>query len=240
MLAMNTASSNTAVLQCELQAGVVTLTLNRPEKRNAINNDLARALLKALQQAEADDATRCVVLRGNGLAFCAGRDVSEAPTEADLQLTQDVAQAIVRCRKPVVAAVHGWTVGAGLEWMLDADIAIAADTARFKLPEASLGVFVTGGISALLPAAVGLARAKAMLLLGEEFSADQALTWGLVWAVVPQADLYASAMRQAIRLAGLDPQVVGRFKRVLNEVGGAGFDHAIALESTMQRELMAR
>jgi len=240
MVAMNTASPNTAPLQSALQDGVLTLTLNRPEKRNAINNDLARALLAELRHADASDVVRCVVLRGNGLAFCAGRDVSDAPTNDDLQLTQDVARAIVRCRKPVVAAVHGWTVGAGLEWMLDADIVVAAEGTRFKLPEAALGVFVTGGISALLPAAVGLARAKAMLLLGEEFSAAQALAWGLVWAVVPQADLYASAMRHAHYLAGLDPQVVGRFKRVLNEVGGAGFDHAIAQESAMQRELMER
>jgi 2-(1,2-epoxy-1,2-dihydrophenyl)acetyl-CoA isomerase len=124
--------------------------------------------------------------------------------------------------------------------MLDADIVIAAENTRFKLPEASLGVFVTGGISALLPAAVGLARAKAMLLLGEEFSAAQALAWGLVWAAVPLDDLHATTLRHAHHLAGLDPQVVWRFKRVLNEVGGAGFDRAIALESVMQRELMAR
>jgi len=237
---LNTATLGTVTLQSELQAGVLTLTLHRPEKRNAINNDLARALLAALQQADTDEAIRCVLLRGNGLAFCAGRDVSEAPTEDDLKLTQQVACALVRCVKPVVAAVHGWTVGAGLEWMLDADIVIAADTTRFKLPEASLGVFVTGGISALLPAAVGLVRAKAMLLLGEEFSAAQAHAWGLVWAVVPPEELRATALRHAQHLAGLDPQVVGRFKRVLNTVGLTGFDHAIATESAMQRELMAR
>jgi 2-(1,2-epoxy-1,2-dihydrophenyl)acetyl-CoA isomerase len=240
MGAMNSATLNTVTLLSEFQAGVLTLTLNRPEKRNAIHNELARALLAALQQADGDASIRCVVLRGNGLAFCAGRDVSEAPTEDDLELTQQVAQAIVHCAKPVIAAVHGWTVGAGLEWMLDADIVIAADSTRFKLPEASLGVFVTGGISALLPAAVGLARAKAMMLLGEEFSAVQAHAWGLVWAVVSPEELYPTALRHAQYLAALDPQVVRGFKRVLNAVGVAGFDHAIATESAMQRELMAR
>ena len=236
---MNIPTLATAALQSELQAGVLTLTLNRPEKRNAINNDLARALLAALQHAEADTAVRCVVLRGNGLAFCAGRDVSEAPTEDDLELTQQVAQAIVRCSKPVVAAVHGWVVGAGLEWMLDADIVVAADTARFKLPEASLGVFVTGGISAILPAIAGVSRAKAMMLLGEEFGAAQAHAWGLVWAVVSLDSLQDEARRCAQRLACLDASVVGHFKRVLNQVGLPAFEQAIQEETSVQRSLQA-
>jgi 2-(1,2-epoxy-1,2-dihydrophenyl)acetyl-CoA isomerase len=230
---------NTATLQSEFQAGVLTLTLNRPEKRNAINNDLARALLAALQQADGDEAVRCVVLRGNGLAFCAGRDVSETPTEDDLVLTQQVAQAIVRCRKPVVAAVHGWVVGAGLEWMLNADIVVASDTARFKLPEASLGVFVTGGISAILPAIAGVSRAKAMMLLGEEFGAAQAHAWGLVWAVVAQDRLQDEAQRCALRLASLDAGVAGHFKRVLNQVGLPAFELAIQEETAVQRSLQA-
>ena len=236
---MNIPTLATAALQSELQAGVLTLTLNRPEKRNAINNDLARALLAALQHADADTAVRCVVLRGNGLAFCAGRDVSEAPTEDDLVLTQQVAQAIVRCSKPVVAAVHGWVVGAGLEWVLDADIVVAADTARFKLPEASLGVFVTGGISAILPAIAGVSRAKAMMLLGEEFGAAQAHAWGLVWAVVSPDSLQDEARRCALRLASLDASVVGHFKRVLNQVGLPAFEQAIQEETSVQRSLQA-
>jgi 2-(1,2-epoxy-1,2-dihydrophenyl)acetyl-CoA isomerase len=236
---MNIPTLATAALQSELQAGVLTLTLNRPEKRNAINNDLARALLAALQHAEADTAVRCVVLRGNGLAFCAGRDVSEAPTEDDLVLTQQVAQAIVRCSKPVVAAVHGWVVGAGLEWMLDADIVVATDTARFKLPEASLGVFVTGGISAILPAIAGVSRAKALMLLGEEFGAAQAHAWGLVWAVVSPDSLQDEARRCAQRLASMDASVVGHFKRVLNQVGLPAFEQAIQEEASVQRSLQA-
>ncbi len=229
-----------APLQHQLLDGVLTLTLNRPHKRNAINNDLARALLAALQQADTDTATRAVLLCGNGLAFCAGRDVSEPPSEDDLELTQQVACALVACRKPVVVAVHGWVVGAGLEWMLDADIVIAADNARFKLPEASLGVFVTGGISALLPAVVGLNRAKALMLLGEEFSAAQAEAWGLVWKVVPAEELPVTALQTAQRLAALDPTVVAHFKRVFNTVGAPGFAEAIQRETEVQRALMAR
>lgn len=228
------------LLLTAVQDGVLRLRLNRPEKLNAINNDLARALRDALGLADVSPDVRAVLLQGNGRAFCAGRDVSQPPTDDDLELTQQVSSAIVHCTKPVVAAVQGWVVGAGLEWMLDADITIAARSARFRFPEASLGVFVTGGVSAILPAVVGLQRAKALLLLGEEFSATDAQAWGLVWSVVDDDALEAQALRVARRLAAIAPAVAARFKRVLNAVGLAEFDHAIGLESGMQRELMQR
>ncbi|MBQ0959326.1 enoyl-CoA hydratase/isomerase family protein [Ideonella sp. 4Y11] len=226
-------------LLCAVADGVMTLTLNRPDKLNAIDNPLAQALLQALRAAAADPAVRVLVLQGAGRAFCAGRDVSAAPTEDDLVLVQAVSQAIVQQPQPVVAAVHGWTVGAGLEWMLDADIAVAADSARFKLPEASLGVFVTGGLSATLPASAGLARAKALMLLGEAFTAAEAQSWGLVWQVVPAEQLAAQAHTVAARLAALQPGVAGRFKKVLHQIGLASFAQAIALESEAQRAMSA-
>lgn len=217
--------------------GVRTLTLNRPRKLNAITAALAEDLWRALEQADSDPFVKVVLLRGEGRAFCAGRDLGAAPSEAELDGVQRVAATIVGCRKPVVAAVHGWVVGAGLEWMLDADIVIAARGARFKLPEASLGVFVTGGLVATLPAATGLARAKALMLLGEEFSAEQALGWGLVWKTVDDDELGAASADIARRLAALDSDVVARYKRVLNEIGLARFGQAIECETAHQREL---
>ena len=104
-------------------------------------------------------------------------------------------------------------------------------------PEIGLGVFVTGGITRTLPAYAGLARAKGLLLLGEEFSADDAGRWGLVWSVVDDDRLDAETARLAARLAGFDPAAVGRFKRVLNALNLAAFDEALALESRMQTEL---
>ena len=217
--------------------GVMTLSLNRPDKLNAIDNDVARALLAAISTAAHDPAVRVLLLRGEGRAFCAGRDVSAPPTDDDLVLVQAVSSALVTLPKPVVAAVHGWTVGAGFEWMLNADVVLAAQGCRFKLPEASLGVFVTGGLTATLPASVGLARAKALMLLGEEFSAAQALAWGLVWQVVPDGDLQAASQQVCARLAALQPKVAGTFKRVLNNIGLAQFQHAIELENEAQRML---
>jgi 2-(1,2-epoxy-1,2-dihydrophenyl)acetyl-CoA isomerase len=220
-----------------LDNGVLTLTLNRPAKLNAIDNALATALLDALQAASDNAEVRVIRLRGNGRAFCAGRDVSAPPTERDLELVQGVAVAIVRHPKPVVAAVHGWTVGAGFEWAMDADVVVAADDARFKLPEASIGVFVTGGLVATLPAMAGLSRAKAMMLFGEEFGARQAVEWGLAHRAVPSNELEECSMAACQRLAALDPAVVAHYKRVLNSVGLDRFDRAIEEESNATRRL---
>jgi len=226
-----------STLLVDLSDGVMTLTLNRPEKLNAIDNGLAQALLETIESAAADSAVRALRVRGNGRAFCAGRDVTEAPSERDLVLVQAVATALVRLDKAVLFAVHGWTVGAGLEWMLNADIVVAAAGSRFKLPEASLGVFVTGGLSATLPAYAGLSRAKALTLLGDEFTPEQACAWGLVWQVVDLADLETVSVQLAKRLAALQPAVVRHFKRVFNEVGLMNFDRAVQLENEAQRSL---
>lgn len=228
---------STGKVLVEVRDGIMTVTLNRPEKLNAINNEMARELLDALAAAARDVQVRVMLLRGAGRAFCAGRDVSAAPSEDDLVLVQAVASAIVALPKPVVAAVHGWTVGAGLEWMLDADLVVAGQGSRFKLPEAALGVFVTGGLTATLPSYTGLARAKGLMLLGEEFWAAQAQTWGLVWQVAPDGEVQAAARAVAARLAQLAPEVVGTFKRVLNEIGLGSFQRALAAESEAQRQL---
>lgn len=219
--------------------GVLTLTLHRPEKLNAIDLALSHALLEALEAAAQDPSVRVVVLKGAGRAFCAGRDVSAPPSQDDLVSVQAVSQALVQLPQPVMAVVHGWTVGAGLEWMLNADVVLAASSARFKLPEASLGVFVTGGLSATLTAYGGLARAKALMLFGEAFSPEQAQAWGLIWRVVSPAELDAESDRMASQLAALEPEVARRYKRVLNEIGLDSFNRAIELENEAQRALQA-
>jgi 2-(1,2-epoxy-1,2-dihydrophenyl)acetyl-CoA isomerase len=230
---------NAPKLLVDIRDDIMTVSLNRPEKLNAIDSELARALLDAIGSAAQDDAVRVLLLRGGGRAFCAGRDVTNPPTEEELVLVQAVSKALFALPKPVVAATHGWTVGAGFEWMLNADFVVAAQSSRFRLPEASIGVFVTGGLTATLPAYAGLARAKALMVLGEEFSPAQAQAWGLIWQTVPDGELESAASRIAIHLASLKPEVVGQFKRVLNEVGLPHFAHAIELENAAQRALGA-
>lgn len=221
-------------------AGVLTLVLNRPHKLNAVDNDLASQLQKSLAAAATDASVKAIRFMGSGRAFCAGRDVSKAPTEKDLEWVQSVATSIVGNPKPIIAAVHGWTIGAGFEWMLNADIVYASEDAKFKLPEASLGVFVTGGLVATLPAAIGLTRAKALMLLGEEFTAQQAADWGLVYRVVPTDELNAVTLDACRRLAELKPSVAMQFKRVANLFGLDNFDRAIKEESQVHRNLEGR
>lgn len=220
--------------------GVLTLSLNRPERLNAIDEAMATLLLDALREADRDDDVRCLVLRGNGRAFCSGRDVTTPETREILELVQAVSLAMVECRKPIVFAVHGWVVGAGLEWMLDGDVTIAARGTRFRLPEIEIGVFPTGGITAMLPHVAGLVRAKGMLMLGNAFAAEQAMQWGVIWSVVDDDALDNEAMNVARRLAGFDPEVVRRFKRVLNGLALGQFNDAIAAETRMQLELQER
>lgn len=227
-------------LLTERTDSVLTLVLNRPTKLNAIDNDLAGSLHEALQAAASDHSVRVVRIRGNGRAFCAGRDIASPPTDKDLELVQAVTKAIVGNPKPVVAAVHGWTVGAGLEWMMNADVVYAAEGARFKLPEAEIGVFVTGGLVATLPASVGLHRAKALMLLGEEFGAQQAVEWGIAAAAPPLAELDAVSLSACRRLAALRPSVAAQFKRVLNLFGLERFEAAVQEESDVQRLLSHR
>ena len=161
------------------------------------------------------------------------------PTDEDLTLVQAVSQALVRLPQPVVFSVHGWTVGAGLEWMLDGDIALAAQGTRLRLPEAAIGVFVTGGLSATLVASAGLARAKALTLLGEPFTAAQAQAWGLVWEVVPDEQLEARAQAVCAQIAALRPEVAAAFKRVFNRIGLPAFDAAIEQENAVTRALVS-
>ena len=130
-------------LLLDRDGGVLTLTLNRPDKLNAIHNPLADALLDALRSAASDPAVRAIRLRGHGRAFCAGRDVSAAPTERDLELVQAVARAIVTHRCPVIAAVHGWTVGAGFEYGITKNVTLKAEYLYVDLGSANIANDVT-------------------------------------------------------------------------------------------------
>ena len=197
--------------------GVLELRLNRPQRLNALTLEGTRELLAAIRQAHEDDAVRAILLTGEGRGFCAGKDRDDPATSEFADSLQQLAQALMEGSKPVVAAVHGWAVGAGLELLLNCDIVVAAQSARFMLPEITIGLFGTGGIHALLPRAVGLAKAKGVLMLGQEFSAQQADAWGLVWSVVDDESLASSALAVARRLAGSDPAVLGHIKSLLHQ-----------------------
>lgn len=223
----------------ELSDGLCTITLNRPDRLNAINPELLAELKAALERANADPKTGAIVLRGAGRAFCAGDDLkefdrhagTEAETRAYVEAIQDITRAMVLGDKMVIAAVHGWAVGGGLEWMINCDLAVLAEGTRCFFPEVSLGLFVTGGVTALLPATVGLLKTREMILFGERFDAAQALEMGLAWKVVPEAQVFTEAEAAARRIMALPAHSVAALKQVLARAPGHGLEAAMALET---------
>lgn len=219
--------------------GVRVVTLNRPQRLNAITGELLEDLIAALQAADRDSAIHAVVLTGAGRTFCAGDDLKEfgsqatdeASTRAYIERIQDVTRAMLLGDTPVVGAVRGWAVGGGLEWVINCDFAIAAEGTRFFFPEISLGVFVTGGVTELLPRLVGLQRARELIMLGERFDAGQAREWGLLSKVVPDTELMPEALALARRIAALPTGPVRDLRRILARRSGGGLEAAMAAET---------
>jgi enoyl-CoA hydratase/carnithine racemase len=219
--------------------GVRVVTLNRPHRLNAIVPELLEELIAALGAADRDPAVRAIVLTGAGRAFCSGDDLKEFAAEAKdaaaarayIERIQDVTRAMVLGDTPVVGAIRGWAVGGGLEWVINCDFALAAKGTRFFFPEVGWGMFVTGGVTALLPRLVGLQRARELMLLGERFDAAQAHEWGLVWRVVPEEDLLPQALALAHRIAALPSGPVRDLRRILAGPGHAGLQAAMAAET---------
>lgn len=198
------------LLLIEMRGEIVRLTLNRPEKLNALNYALIDALLAALDRLETDPSVRAIILTGAGRAFSAGGDIPEFAesvargTDEALQKFlargQRLTARIEGYAKPVIAAVNGLAFGGGCEITEAAPLSIAAETARFAKPEILLGMPPTFGGTQRLPRLAGRKRAMQLLLTGETFSAARALEIGLVNAVVPDADLQAAAEDLATRI----------------------------------------
>lgn len=218
--------------------GVRRLLLNRPERMNAMNRQLILDVTRAFDDANADAATRVIVFSGAGRAFCAGDDRHEhahpatrAEANEFVGLIQDATRAIVLGEKPVVGAINGWAVGGGFEWAINCDFPIWAQSARGFFPEVSLNLFVTGGVTALLPALVGLSKAREMLFLGERYDAPALQDMGVAWRVVADEQLLAAAQETALRLARLPTLSLRALKRVLRQTSSAEFEQAMQLET---------
>lgn len=226
------------VLVEDVAEGVRQLTLNRPHRLNAIVAELLDDLLAALGAAESDPAVRAIMLTGAGRAFCSGDDLKEFAAQSSAgtarafaERLQDVTRALIFGEKPVIGAIRGWAVGGGLEWVVNCDLAIAAEGTRFFFPETSHGMFVTGGASVLLPRMVGLARARALIMLGERFDAAEAQRLGLIWKVVPEAELAAEALTTASRIAALPQGPVRALKHALARIGREEIEACLTLET---------
>jgi len=222
------------------EGAVCVVTLNRPERLNAINVDLLADLNAALEAAMADDEVGAVVLTGAGRAFCAGddlidqedmRDWPEERVRGFAESIQDVTRHIMYGPAPVIAAVHGWAVGGAFSWPINADFAIWAEDARAFFPELRYGLFVSGGVTHLLPAFVGRAKAAEMLYLGHKYGARELAECGLAHAIVPGGDLMPAALRLAEEVAALAPAARRAMKASLNQIERAELDEAMARET---------
>jgi enoyl-CoA hydratase len=197
------------------------ITLNRPEKLNAINGAVHRGILAALERAASDDAIRAVVIRGNGRAFSAGGDLVAVAAGEDVGHPVVLGQAIWNLAKPVIAAVHGYCLGQACEVAGVCDLTVAARSTTFGEVEINYG---WGPPLPVMPFALGLKRAKEVLLLGEMFDAEFAMMIGLVNRVVDDNGLDAEVARIANRIADLKPEAVAANKMLVNSrYESAGF-----------------
>lgn len=225
------------MIVAQIDGAVRVITLSRPDKLNALTMAMTIDLLREIRAAMGEPAVRVLLLHGAGASFCAGKDKSEPGTPVFAALLQSIAETLMDGPKPVVAAVQGWVVGAGLELMLNADISVAARTARFQLPETRIGLLGTGAVSATLPAAIGLPRAKAMLMLGRELDAEQAERWGLVNERVDADSALTAALAMAQDLAQREPAVLAQTKRLLNRAAIGMVTEALARETAAHEQL---
>lgn len=225
--------------------GLATVTLNRPDRLNAISPALADDLHAALTSVTRSSAVSAVVLTGAGTrAFCAGDDLHESHvgSEADIRrlvgVIQDITRLILFGDKPVVAAVNGWAVGGGLEWVMNCDLSVWAETARGFMPEVGLGLGVTGGVTSLLPRLVGWQRARALFFLGEKHSARDFLALGIAHAVVPDDQVVPEARALATKLGAQPKLALAGLKRAINEVHRDEIERAMAAETETIVRLM--
>jgi enoyl-CoA hydratase len=220
------------------QAGVTLIRLNRPEALNALNSQLLAELSSALDDAEADEAVRCVVLTGSDRAFAAGADIKEMSDKSYAQMFLSnffgaAGQRVERFRKPVIAAVAGYALGGGCELAMLCDFIIAAETAKFGQPEINLGVMPGIGGTQRLPRAVGKAKAMDMVLTARMMDAAEAERAGLVSRIVPADKLLDEALAAAGKIAGQSPLAVMMNKELVN----AAFETTLAAGVSMERRL---
>ena len=222
----------------ETDGHVGIITINRPEKLNAMTPEMARALVAAVEACNGDDAIRCVILTGAGeRAFCAGSDIrtlDDYETPWAFRNRPDYCDAIRALLKPSIAAVNGYALGGGLETAMACDIRIASDTASFAAPEVKLGWIGGGGMAANLAHAVGPSNAALMIMTGDPIDAATAERWGLVSRVVPQAELLAEAKKIATAIAARAPIAAETAKLNLRAAWDLTLADAIAYERDLQ------
>jgi enoyl-CoA hydratase len=222
-----------------VDGGVRHVQLDRPDRLNAVSDELYADLEPALEAVASDDGARVLLLSGAGRAFCAGADLkahahrerTASERRAYVWAGQRVCRLLQTMPVPVVAAVQGHAIGAGAEMALSCDVVLAAEDLQLAFPEVGLGTFVGGGVSQRLPMLAGHLRARQLLLLGRRLSGVEAVEWGLATESVPPDRLAARAREVAGQLAELPAISVRLMKQVLGRAGHLSLDEALVLEA---------
>ena len=228
------------ILRATPRPGVLLLTLNRPEKRNALNVEMLGALAAALEEAGADDGVRCAVLAGDARAFCAGTDIAEMAA-GGLALLESAARAgawtvIERFPKPLLAAVAGLAFGGGHELAMLCDIVIAGEAARFAQPEINIGILPGDGATQRIPRTAGKSLAMKLVLSGAPIDAATALAAGLVAEVVPDDETLDRALDLAASIAEKSPIAL----RLAKEAVLAAYETNLAAGLNEEHRILAR
>ena len=251
-------------LLSSLQGNTLTLSLNNPQKANAFNQKMIEELQDALQNAEKDENIRCILITGAGSSFSAGQDISEMEqvqkTEISYQehLRETYNPLILQIReieKPIIAAINGTVAGAGLGIALACDLRIASEDARFTVGFNGIGLVPDSGVSLLLPALIGLARATEATFSNIPIPARDALAWGMVNRLVPAEDLLPTAQQIATMLAMGPVKTFGATKKAFNrailpnlrdvleyegelqEIAGKSEEHKIGVKAFLKKEI---
>ena len=220
-------------LRIESKGAIRILTLNRPEKRNALDTALSRALLEALRAADGDETVRCVVLTGAGQAFCAGADLAEfkglrdpQAAERRAELTMQLHLAFSKLVTPVVTAINGPAMGGGAGLAIAGDLAVMASSAKLGYPETKHGI-VAAIVMANLVRQVGRKAAFELVALGEPIDAKRAAALGMVNRVVPRASLMKAALALAAQLAAVSRPAMAQTKQLFHEVADLPLERAL-------------
>jgi len=216
-----------------IQDRILSIRLDRPEKKNALTRDMYLGMIEALEQAETDSAVRVVLITGTQDCFTAGNDLMDFANAKPGETSPAIVylQTLAAAQKPVVAAVAGVAVGIGTTMLLHCDLVYAAPDARFQLPFVNLGLCPEAGSSVMLPELMGHRRAAELLLFGEPFSSEKALELGIINAVYPGGELLEAATAKARQLAEKPPSGLRTTKALLKRSAAAAIAEAMARET---------
>ncbi|MEJ6492982.1 MAG: enoyl-CoA hydratase-related protein [Flavobacteriales bacterium] len=223
--------------------GVATLKLNRPEVFNSFNQKMAFDLQKALDDCEKDETIRCIVISGEGKAFCAGQDLAEATDPNGPELKSIVKDhynpIIVRLRnieKPIIAAVNGVAAGAGANIALACDIVFAKESASFIQAFSKIGLIPDSGGTFMLPRLIGWQKASALMMTGDKVSAIEAVAMNMIYKAIPDLEFYETISTFATRMAQMPTKGLGLTKRALNASLTNNLEEQLAVEGKLQTE----